>query len=158
MAMMRQSKKRDAMLSLLQSVTDHPSADRIYQQLKPRYPDLSLGTVYRNLGLLCGQGLVKRVGTVNGQERYDGQTSPHSHFICNRCGSVLDLPDLRPGGDLEQAVSSQYGFAVERCELTFYGLCPSCLHQLGVQYGFIVQDCEFVVRGLCRDCADRKQF
>jgi Fur family peroxide stress response transcriptional regulator len=132
MAMMRQSKKRDAMLSLLQSVTDHPSADRIYQQLKPRYPDLSLGTVYRNLGQLCGQGLVKRVGTVNGQERYDGQTSPHSHFICNRCGSVMDLPRLSPG--------------------------EGCVDQLGVQYGFIVQDCEFVVRGLCRDCADRKQF
>lgn len=128
MAMMRQSKKRDAMLSLLQSVTDHPSADRIYQQLKPRYPDLSLGTVYRNLGLLCGQGLVKRVGTVNGQERYDGQTSPHSHFICNRCGAILDLPQRSPGQDWLETASVQYGFQAESCEFIVRGLCHECTH------------------------------
>ncbi|MDE6589517.1 MAG: transcriptional repressor [Oscillospiraceae bacterium] len=127
MAIVRQSKKRDAMLSLLQNTTDHPPADRIYWQLKPEYPDLSLATVYRNLGQLCSQGLVKRVGTVNGQERYDGRTCPHSHFICNRCGRVMDLPRLEPEGD-----------RVER---------------LSLQYGFTVQDCEFTVRGLCKDCA-----
>lgn len=127
MAIVRQSKKRDAMLALLQSSRDHPSADRIYQQLKPQYPDLSLGTVYRNLSQLCTQGLVRRVGTVNGQERYDGRTFPHSHFICNRCGSVVDLPRLSPEGD--------------------------CVEQLSVQYEFMVEDCEFIVRGLCKSCA-----
>ena len=126
MAITRQSKKRDAMLSLLQNSTDHPSADGIYQRLKRSYPDLSLATVYRNLGQLCGQGLVRRVGTVNGQERYDGRICPHSHFICNRCGSIVDLPLLSPGED--------------------------CVERLSVQYGFTVQDCESIVRGLCKDC------
>ena len=116
------------MLALLRSSRRHPSAEQLYQQLKPEYPGLSLATVYRNLNQLCEQGLVKRVGTVNGQERYDGETGPHSHFICNRCGCVMDLPRLSPG--------------------------EGCVEQLSVQYGFAVQDCEFIVRGLCADCKE----
>ena len=128
MAIVRQSKKRDAMLSLLQGSRDHPSADGIYRQLKPDYPDLSLATVYRNLNQLNAQGLIRRVGTVNGQERYDGRTCPHSHFICNRCGRVVDLPPMSPGQDR--------------------------VEQLSVQYDFTVQDCEVIVRGLCADCKE----
>lgn len=128
MAIVRQSKKRDAMLALLRATGEHPSAEQVYRALKPDYPGLSLATVYRNLAQLCEQGLALRVGTVNGQERYDGHTRPHSHFICNRCGRVTDLPRLSPGEG-----------RVER---------------LGVQYGFTADRCEFVIRGLCKDCED----
>ena len=122
----RQSKKRDAMLAFLRRTDRHPSADRVYLELKSQYPDLSLATVYRNLGQLCCQGLVRRVGSVNGQERYDGRTCPHSHFICNRCGCVEDLPRLTPGEDALDSLSVQYGFAAERCELIIRGLCKDC--------------------------------
>ena len=128
MPIVRQSRKRDAMLALLRGTDRHPSAEQVYQGLKPDYPDLSLATVYRNLGQLCEQGLVRRVGAVNGQERYDGQTAPHSHFICNRCGRVADLPRLSPG--------------------------EGCVERLGVQYGFTAESCEFIVRGLCEDCKE----
>lgn len=128
MAIVRQSKKRDAMLAALRASGSHPSADQLYQQLKPDYPDLSLATVYRNLGQLCSLGLVRRVGTVNGQERYDGETRPHSHFICNRCGCVVDLPRISPG--------------------------EGCVEQLGVQYGFTADNCEFIVHGLCAGCGE----
>lgn len=126
MAIVRQSKKRDAMLAALQSSKLHPSAEQLYHQLKPDYPALSLGTVYRNLGQLCGQGLVRRVGPVNGQERYDGDTSPHPHFICNRCGSILDLPWYKPEEDYLEQVSVQYGFQAEACEFIVRGLCKNC--------------------------------
>ena len=90
---------------------------------------MSLGTVYRNLTFFRERGLVQSVGVVQGQERFDAITTPHSHFVCNCCGTVLDLPDICPEGGLERTVSTQYGFAVERCELTFYGLCPNCTDQ-----------------------------
>lgn len=128
MPIARQSKKRDAMLALLRGSKRHPSAEQVYHMLKPDYPGLSLATVYRNLGQLCEQGLVKRVGAVNGQERYDGEIRPHSHFICNRCAAILDLPRLSPG--------------------------EGCVEQLSVQYEFQPEDCEFIVRGLCKDCKD----
>ena len=124
----RTSKKRDAMLALLQSTKCHPGADWVYREMKSQYPGLSLGTVYRNLNHLCERGLLRRVGAVNGQERYDGMVAPHSHFICNRCGAIVDLPEHSPGQDY--------------------------LDGVGVQYGFRAEGCEFIVRGLCRDCVD----
>ena len=125
----RHSKKREAILAALRGTTRHPSAEWLYRQLKPQHPDLSLGTVYRNLAFFQERGLVQSVGVVQGQERFDAIVAPHSHFVCVCCGTVLDLPDIRPDSALEQSVSAQYGFAVQRCELTYYGLCPSCLCQ-----------------------------
>lgn len=124
----RYSKKREAILNALQGTDCHPSAEWLYQRLKPRHPDLSLGTVYRNLAFFQENGQAQSVGVVQGQERFDAIVAPHSHFICNCCGTVLDLPDIHPDAGIEQAVSAQYEFAIQRCELTFYGLCPSCSH------------------------------
>lgn len=125
----RYSKKREAILSAIQGTDCHPSAEWVYQQLKPSHPDLSLGTVYRNLIFFQEHGYVQSVGVVKGQERFDGVLAPHSHFICNCCGLVMDLPGLEPGTGLERTVSQQYGLAVQRHELTFYGLCPTCMRQ-----------------------------
>lgn len=125
----RYSKKREAILTAIQETSCHPSAEWVYQQLKPQHPDLSLGTVYRNLTFFQERGLVQSVGVVKGQERFDAIVTPHSHFICNCCGTVLDLPEICPESGLDRAVSRQYGLAVERHELTFYGLCTSCANQ-----------------------------
>ena len=82
----KHSKKREAILEALRSAKDHPSAEMLYSRLKSVYPDLSLGTVYRNLAFFINDGEITSVGTVAGQERYDADTSPHAHFICRRCG------------------------------------------------------------------------
>ena len=66
----KRSKKRDAILNCLQSRSDHPSADQIFRMLKPQLPELSLGTVYRNLGILVQDGLIASAGQIGGQERY----------------------------------------------------------------------------------------
>ena len=81
-------RKRDAILTCLRQTVVHPSADWVFAQLKPEIPDLSLGTVYRNLALFKEQGLIMSLGTVNGVERFDGNTEPHVHFICTECGKV----------------------------------------------------------------------
>ena len=125
----RYSKKREAILAALQGTNCHPSAEWLYRQLKPRHPDLSLGTVYRNLAFFQERGMVQSVGVVQGQERFDAIVAPHSHFVCECCGTVLDLPGICPEGELEQAVSRQYGVVVERRELTFFGRCPECVNQ-----------------------------
>ncbi len=126
MAIVRRSKKRDAMLRLLQNTTCHPSADWVYQQLKPEYPDLSLGTVYRNLNQLTGEHMLRRVGVIHGQERFDADLRPHAHFICDRCGLVLDLPDNPPDPEYTRRHSEQYGFLAEGHEFNLRGLCKDC--------------------------------
>ena len=123
----RYSKKREAILSALRGTKSHPSAEWVYQTLKPAHPDLSLGTVYRNLSLFRQQGVIQSVGVVNGQERFDADTSLHHHFVCERCGSVLDLDFRQEQEDSwDQAVSEQYGFKTLRHELIFHGICKTC--------------------------------
>lgn len=122
----RYSRKRADILAAIQGTCCHPSAEWVYQRLKPTHPDLSLGTVYRNLIFLQQHGQIQSVGVVQGQERFDGILTPHSHFVCTCCGSITDLPDISLDIQLDRAVSRQYGLAVQRHELTFYGLCPDC--------------------------------
>ena len=71
MPIVRHSKKRDAMLNLMRGTKCHPTADWVYQGMREIFPDISLGTVYRNLNQLCEERLVMRVGVVDGHERFD---------------------------------------------------------------------------------------
>ena len=128
MAMLRKhSRKRDAILACLRSTTCHPTAEWVYQQLKLAIPDLSLGTVYRNLSMFKDEGLVISVGTVVGLERFDGNTSPHTHFICTRCSAVLDLIDINLEDGFLQSVHDTAGGKITDYRLSFYGLCPECM-------------------------------
>ncbi|MBR2896365.1 MAG: transcriptional repressor [Oscillospiraceae bacterium] len=120
-------KKREAILNCLRSTNTHPTAEWVYAQLKAEYPDISLGTVYRNLALFKEQGLVISVGTVNGAERFDADTEPHVHFICHRCNSVHDLPGMIVPESLTSEVDRYIGGRTESCSLSFTGTCRECL-------------------------------
>ena len=122
----KQFRKRNAILSYLQSTTDHPSAEMVYAGLKPEIPDLSLGTVYRNLSLFKQQGLVSSVATVKGVERFDGNTSPHVHFLCTECDAVIDLTEMQVPDSLRTVAEGCSGGRVEQCQLSFSGLCRDC--------------------------------
>ncbi len=119
-------RKRDAILACLRSTTCHPSAEWVYMQLKPEIPNLSLGTVYRNLAYFKDIGEAISIGTVKGIERFDGNTTPHVHYICNCCGAVLDLPDIKVPKELESAAELGSGGTVGGCQLTFTGICSEC--------------------------------
>ena len=123
----KHSRKRDAILACVRSTTCHPSADWVYQQLKPAIPDLSLGTVYRNLSMFKDEGLIISVGTVDGLERFDGNPAPHTHFVCTRCSAVLDLMEINLGDDFLQDVHETAGGSITDYRLSFYGLCPDCM-------------------------------
>ena len=119
-------KKRDAILTCLRSTPEHPSADWIYAKLKPEYPDISLGTVYRNLTLFKQQGIISSLGTVSGVERFDANTEPHVHFICTNCDAVIDLPQMAVPKALCRQAANDAGGEVAACQLTFTGVCNSC--------------------------------
>ena len=123
----KQFRKRNAILAHLQNTTAHPSAEMVFASLKSEIPDLSLGTVYRNLSLFKQQGLAASVATVNGVERFDGNTKPHVHFICTDCGAVSDLMDLKVPQALSAAAESCCGGSVRECQLSFTGTCNNCL-------------------------------
>ena len=122
----KHSKKRDAILECLQERSDHPSADQIFRSLKAQRPELSLGTVYRNLGILVQDGVISSAGQVNGQERYEARTDPHPHFMCRRCNRLtdLDLPDLEK--DVYDKIRKNMGYIPESHTLTIIGICSEC--------------------------------
>ena len=126
MATTKHFRKRDAILTYLRGTTAHPSAETVFADLKQQIPDLSLGTVYRNLSLFKQQGLIAGVATVKGVERFDGNTAPHVHFICTDCGAVVDMPQLQVPQQLTESAQQQIGGTIEQCQLSFSGLCRDC--------------------------------
>ena len=118
------STKRQAVYDMLKSRTDHPSAKQIYESLKVDYPDLSLGTVYRNIGLFKEDGSALSVCTLNGEERLDGRVEPHTHLVCTECGRITDLFNEELPVDDKAVVGDD--FAVEKKVVTYYGKCSHC--------------------------------
>lgn len=124
----KQFRKRNAILAGLQQSKAHPSAEELFTALKSQIPDLSMGTVYRNLNLFKQQGLAISVATVSGVERFDGNTEPHVHFICTGCDAVLDLEEMQVPEALCEAAAACCGGRVDACQLSFTGLCRECLN------------------------------
>jgi len=120
---LRLTRQRQAILDVLRGTTTHPDAAWVYKVVCQRIPNVSLGTVYRTLGVLEDQGLVRalRYGRFR---RYDGDVSRHYHLACLGCGAVYDL-DLPWREDLAQQVERE-GYQVADHRLEFYGYCPAC--------------------------------
>ena len=126
----RFSKKREAIYSCLCSTDSHPTADWIYHQLLPSYPDLSLATVYRNLAQMKESGLIQSLGVVGGQERFDAVVQPHTHFVCTRCNTILDLCEVSLPAELVAQAEAASGCRISGTSLRFAGLCPRCRQTL----------------------------
>ena len=122
----KQFRKRNAILECLRSTHSHPSAEMVHEMLRESHPDISLATVYRNLNYFKQQGLATSVATVRGVERFDANTEPHVHFICNSCDAVIDLEQIQVPQTLDEAVEKTSGCRVNSCQLTFNGLCGNC--------------------------------
>ena len=121
------SRKRQAVLNALKGTDTHPTAEWVYRQLKPLYPDLSRGTVYRNLGRFQETGQAASLGVIGGHERFDGDTSPHAHLICQHCGAVIDVQGAMPGAGELESTSKQSGCEIQSASVTFRGICRNCL-------------------------------
>jgi len=122
----KHSRKRDSILQAIRSSYAHPGAQDIYEKLKPQIPDLSLGTVYRNLNMFIKDGLVSFVGTINGEERFDGIVTPHPHVCCTNCGKIADLNDEQTSKFSNRIQMQIPGFTIDIRNVTLYGLCDKC--------------------------------
>jgi Fur family peroxide stress response transcriptional regulator len=127
----RYSRKREAILDKIRSTTSHPSAEWVYHSLRDEFSDLSLGTIYKNLALFKQEGQVISIGTIAGQERFDGNVSPHGHFICNICLNIFDV-DLLDNEPLYMLYLDKMQIdTVSRVDLTAYGTCTTCSQAKG---------------------------
>jgi Fur family peroxide stress response transcriptional regulator len=122
----KSSKQRDCIRDNLAHRTDHPTADMIFHDIRQEYPNVSLGTVYRNLALLEKLGEIQKLSCSDGAVRYDGNIHPHMHFQCRVCGRVYDLPGDYPERILREAQKAAPDELFESCSVTFTGVCREC--------------------------------
>ncbi len=121
----KRSKEKLAILEFLKRTNLHPTADVIYSEMRKENPGISLSTIYRNLRFLKEEGEIKELGLAGGLSRFDGETRPHYHFRCDRCGRVFNLEE--PFNDnFNRRIADKTGFQVTDHVLEFRGLCIEC--------------------------------
>ncbi|MGN0353424.1 MAG: transcriptional repressor [Roseburia sp.] len=126
--MLKRSKQRDAILSFLATRYDHPTAETVYLNIKEDFPNISLGTVYRNLNLLSEIGEIQKISSGVGPDRFDANTDPHYHFLCKKCGSVIDL-ELDGLDHIDVLAAQNFDGKIEGHVTYFYGQCPDCKNE-----------------------------
>jgi len=120
-----QTRQRARILEWLRTADSHPTAAQTHEALVRELPNLSLGTVYRNLEVLVSEGLIDEVASAGGGVRYDGNPKPHHHFICDACGAIDDL-HLQAPPELARKLRRARGRTARRIRIDFYGLCEAC--------------------------------
>jgi Fur family transcriptional regulator, peroxide stress response regulator len=121
----RTTRQREEVFRALQGDHTHPFAHEIYRRVHKKLPRISLATVYRNLHSLVEGGKIRTLLLREQVARYDPETSEHDHFICERCGRIIDLflPRDRP---IDLTSLANDGYLVTRHDLTVHGVCPTC--------------------------------
>ena len=123
--MRRETKQREAILNILRQTDSHPTADRVYEEVRKVIPNISKGTVYRNLRILRDMGVISELNLSGTVSRYEGSKESHYHFRCEKCGRVFDL-DEPVNNEMDARVARRTGFKVSYHQLEFRGLCRDC--------------------------------
>ncbi len=121
----RMTKQRKAILEAIKEIDTHPTADELYEIVKEEIPNISLGTIYRNLNVLEEMGEIMVLDYGSTYSRFDGMAENHYHFQCSECEEIFDL-DMELQTSLNERVDENYPFQVKQHRLEFYGLCPDC--------------------------------
>ena len=101
----------------------------VYENMKQIYPNISLGTVYRNLSLLADLGEIQKLSSFGGADRFDARTAPHCHFMCTRCGRVMDVFSEHIDKSLESIAADFKDGQISDYKARFFGICKECLKE-----------------------------
>lgn len=119
---MKNSKQRELVLSIVNSSHSHPTAEEVYFECRKSLPNISLGTVYRNLKALAESNEIIRIKSKDNTYRYDNNVRKHAHFVCRECGKLFDVST-----NLLDEIQSIDDHKVLDYEITFEGICKDCL-------------------------------
>lgn len=123
---MRYSKQNDEILKVVLESCNHPDAKEIYNLVKKKIPNISLGTVYRNLNILASEGKIRRLLMQDGNDRFDKTLYEHNHVMCVKCGMVCDTDLLIDSNEIKK-VENETGFKITSCNFNINGICKDCM-------------------------------
>ncbi len=121
----RHTIQKDLVLNTVRQLKRHLTADEVYACIKKDHPNIGKGTVYRNLGILAEEGLIRKVEVPEGPDRFDFTLKDHYHIRCVKCGQVSDV-DMEILPDLIQRIRDTHGMQFLDYDIFFRGLCPAC--------------------------------
>lgn len=124
------SRQREEIKHFLATRKDHPTADSVYMAIRQQIPNISLGTVYRNLTMLADTGEILRLRVGDGVDHYDYDTSPHYHFICKECGAVTDLK-MKSIDSIMDIAGADFDGEISGYATYFHGTCGNCCEKKG---------------------------
>lgn len=126
---LRMTHQREIILDELNRSKTHPTADELYSCIKKKLPRISLATVYRNLEILSGAGLIQKLEVSGRQKRFDWNPEQHNHIYCTQCQGVDNIatPEVQAPyiGPMQEK-----GYCITGCRIEFFGLCPTCQNKL----------------------------
>ena len=120
------SRQREAILLVLRQTDCHPTANWVYEKVREQIPNISLGTVYRNLSALVSNGDILCINVGDGFEHYDGDIHPHIHLHCRNCKKIIDA---RMENDPVSDIANNHSFKPETTIYIAYGICEECCKQ-----------------------------
>ena len=121
----RMTETRRAVTAYMIATKSHPSAEKIYQDLKPHFPKMSLATVYNNLKFLVEEGFVTELKITHDQTTYfDYMGHQHLNVVCEICGKIADMEVDIP--DLKREAENHTGYKITKTQMMVYGVCPDC--------------------------------
>ena len=126
---LKYSRQREVIKENLMHRDDHPTADMVYMDVRQTFPNISLGTVYRNLQLLTELGEIQKLNVGDGADHFDAKTFPHYHFICSECGSVIDL-QMDNIDTIKDIAGVNFDGQIAGHITYFYGVCGNCCKKL----------------------------
>ncbi|MEW6062858.1 MAG: transcriptional repressor [Nanoarchaeota archaeon] len=125
---MKMTSQRQEILNYVKSVKSHPTAEDVYKEVRKKLSRISPGTVYRNLQILKKNGLILEIDTAE-KAHFDGDLTEHHHFMCSKCGRILDLMARLPKRFVEDVKDNYKGVRVDNAVVNFNGLCEKCLEK-----------------------------
>ncbi len=99
----------------------HPTSEEIVCAVQEKDPSVGRATVFRNLLVLCEEGRLVKLFFADEPTRYDWNVHNHDHFVCKKCGAILDLPSTLPSVPFPIPAVQ-----VDSHSVTYYGKCRSC--------------------------------
>lgn len=117
--------QRRTIIEELKNLKSHPTADELYRVVKRRIPGISLGTIYRNLEMLSGSGIIQKIEVPGTAKRFDGNAENHYHMRCMYCGVVVDI-HTRPLVDIGSISGDLDGHQIVEYRLELIGICRAC--------------------------------
>ncbi len=121
----RNTIQKDIIYNTVVMLKGHVTADEVYDTIKKQYPNISRGTVYRNLKILSEEAKIRRIEIPNGSDRFDFTTDEHYHIRCIKCDKVMDV-DMDSITDLKTLIKNSNGMKVLSYDILFSGICPDC--------------------------------